>query len=74
MLLKRTVLFKGSSSEKVQENEEWDSEEKNEVFVKYNVYNTPLSPIPEETFSDSFSKHSTPRLVSFLQSIFNRVL
>lgn len=60
-LLQKLPHAQGSSSEKVVENEEWDSEERNEVFIRYNVYNTPLSPIPEESFTEPCSKQSTPR-------------
>lgn len=34
------------------EPEEWDSAERNEMIVRYNVYATPLSPIPEESCCD----------------------
>ncbi|GLV44784.1 Cadherin 96Ca [Carabus blaptoides fortunei] len=35
-----------------EEQDDWDAEERSEIIVKYNVYATPLSPIPEESFCD----------------------
>lgn len=40
---------------------ELDSQETNEVFLRYNVYNTPLSPIPEESYTEEGSESNTPR-------------
>ncbi|XP_017779012.1 PREDICTED: uncharacterized protein LOC108564462 [Nicrophorus vespilloides] len=40
---------------------EYETTDRNEVFIKYNVYNTPLSPIPEESHSELLhSGQSTP--------------
>lgn len=38
--------------EEQQEQDDWDAEERSEIIVKYNVYATPLSPIPEESYCD----------------------
>ncbi|XP_023311897.1 uncharacterized protein LOC108913857 isoform X2 [Anoplophora glabripennis] len=49
-LLNKLPHAQVAPSEKVAEVEEWDSGEKNEVFLKYNIYNPPLSPIIEESY------------------------
>lgn len=65
------------------EPDDWDSEARDEVIVKYNVYATPLSPIPEESCcddmfcdqtqhndgSDSDSDWSEPNRTSHLEDI-----
>ncbi|CAH1129888.1 unnamed protein product [Ceutorhynchus assimilis] len=52
-LLEKLPHAQGASSqESVKEEEEWNQTERNEVFLRYNVYNTPLSPIPEECSFD----------------------
>ncbi|KAF5303937.1 hypothetical protein FQA39_LY01722 [Lamprigera yunnana] len=41
------------SAQQIEESEEnWDAEERSEVLIKYNVYTAPLSPIPEESYSE----------------------
>ncbi|XP_063919861.1 uncharacterized protein LOC135134908 isoform X2 [Zophobas morio] len=59
-LLNKLPQAQGGSSGAVHDEEEWDSAERNEVFLRYNVYNTPLSPIPEESLIDD-SYFNTPR-------------
>nr|CAH7759744.1 unnamed protein product [Callosobruchus chinensis] len=60
-LLSKLPHAQGASSERVKDDEEeWDSCERNEVFLKYNVYNTPLSPIPEESCIDELSGLHSP--------------
>ncbi|XP_066257637.1 uncharacterized protein [Euwallacea similis] len=51
-LLEKLPQAQGASQDGVKEEEAWNQEERNEVFLKYNVYNTPLSPIPEESSFD----------------------
>lgn len=47
----KTTFLQGANADRVREEEEdWDACERNEVFLRYNVYNTPLSPIPEESY------------------------
>ncbi|EEZ99620.2 uncharacterized protein LOC103313170 isoform X2 [Tribolium castaneum] len=58
-LLNKLPQAQGGSNGVVQDEEEWDSVERNEVFLRYNVYNTPLSPIPEESLLEDNSY--TPR-------------
>ncbi|KAL3284214.1 hypothetical protein HHI36_018377 [Cryptolaemus montrouzieri] len=63
-LLAKLPHAQGTSSDRMKENEdEWDPSEKEEVFLRYNVYNTPLSPIPEESESEDTdnSDFSIPR-------------
>ncbi|CAH1955895.1 unnamed protein product [Acanthoscelides obtectus] len=61
-LLSKLPHAQGSSSERVKDDEEeWDTCERNEVFLKYNVYNTPLSPIPEESCTDELSGLHSPK-------------
>ncbi|VEN51034.1 unnamed protein product [Callosobruchus maculatus] len=61
-LLSKLPHAQGASSERVKDDEEeWDSCERNEVFLKYNVYNTPLSPIPEESCIDELSGLHSPK-------------
>lgn len=50
--------LQGVSHENVKE-EEWNQTERNEVFLRYNVYNTPLSPIPEESSFDDNDELAT---------------
>nr|XP_022912483.1 uncharacterized protein PF11_0213-like isoform X2 [Onthophagus taurus] len=52
-LLNKLPHAQRASSEQIEEREELEPAEKNEVFIRYNVYNTPLSPIPEESYIDS---------------------
>ncbi|XP_045462798.1 uncharacterized protein LOC123672648 [Harmonia axyridis] len=57
-LLAKLPHAQGSTSDKLKENnEEWDPSEKEEVFLRYNVYNTPLSPIPEESENEDDSDY-----------------
>ncbi|XP_076263413.1 uncharacterized protein LOC143198196 isoform X4 [Rhynchophorus ferrugineus] len=51
-LLEKLPHAQGASHEAVKEEDELDQTERNEVFLRYNVYNTPLSPIPEESFEE----------------------
>jgi hypothetical protein len=60
-LLNKLPQAQGASNGVVHDEEEWDSTERNEVFLRYNVYNTPLSPIPEESLIDDNSCSVTPR-------------
>ncbi|XP_044259276.1 uncharacterized protein LOC123007849 isoform X2 [Tribolium madens] len=60
-LLNKLPQAQGGSNGVVPDEEEWDSVERNEVFLRYNVYNTPLSPIPEESLLDDNSSNYTPR-------------
>ncbi|KAK9892610.1 hypothetical protein WA026_020990 [Henosepilachna vigintioctopunctata] len=54
-LMAKLPHAQGISSDKVKENEDdWDTSEKDEVFLRYNVYNTPLSPIPEESDTEEY--------------------
>lgn len=63
LLTKLPHAQRASSDHQIEENgEEMDSTERNEVFLRYNVYNTPLSPIPEESCdSDIGSGAITPK-------------
>lgn len=74
--------YKGIANEEP-EPDDWDTEGREEVLVKYNVYATPLSPIPEESCcddmfcdqiqhndgSDSDSDWSEPNRTSHLEDI-----
>ncbi|CAH0546280.1 unnamed protein product [Brassicogethes aeneus] len=61
-LLTKLPHAQGTASENVKEDEEWETEERSEVFLKYNVYHAPLSPIPEEdSLFESCSGDTTPR-------------
>ncbi|KAG5873397.1 hypothetical protein JTB14_017984 [Gonioctena quinquepunctata] len=55
-LLTKLPHAQGGAAEKMKDDDEWDSGERNEVFLKYNVYNTPLSPIPEESYVEEHSQ------------------
>ncbi|KAL1501350.1 hypothetical protein ABEB36_006685 [Hypothenemus hampei] len=48
-LLEKLPQAQSACQENVQESETWNPIERNEVFLRYNVYNPPLSPIPEES-------------------------
>lgn len=63
LLTKLPHAQRASSDHQIEENgEEMDSAERNEVFLRYNVYNTPLSPIPEESYdSEGGSGRITPK-------------
>ncbi|KAB0793142.1 hypothetical protein PPYR_12762 [Photinus pyralis] len=49
-LLMKLPQAQGHVSEQVQDDDEEELEERNEVLIKY--YNVPLSPIPEESYSE----------------------
>lgn len=49
------LVCQGTAAEQVRDNDDFSSEERSEVLIKYNVYNTPLSPIPEESYSENDS-------------------
>ncbi|XP_074032381.1 uncharacterized protein isoform X3 [Leptinotarsa decemlineata] len=53
-LLSKLPHAQGSTSDRMKDDE-FDSGERNEVFLRYNVYNTPLSPIPEESYVEEQS-------------------
>ncbi|XP_049818372.1 uncharacterized protein LOC109603335 isoform X2 [Aethina tumida] len=67
-LLSKLPHAQGTSNENVKEEEEWENGTRNEVFLRYNVYNTPLSPIPEESLIDDCSEETTPRRQSLDES------
>ncbi|XP_044767099.1 uncharacterized protein LOC123322999 isoform X2 [Coccinella septempunctata] len=57
-LLAKLPHAQGSTNDKLKENnDDWDQNDKEEVFLRYNVYNTPLSPIPEESENDEESDY-----------------
>ncbi|XP_030751016.1 uncharacterized protein LOC115878607 isoform X2 [Sitophilus oryzae] len=58
-LLEKLPHAQGASQEAAKE-EELDQTERNEVFLRYNVYNNPLSPIPEESFEENEDDQPTP--------------
>ncbi|KRT78379.1 hypothetical protein AMK59_7934, partial [Oryctes borbonicus] len=66
LLTKLPHAQRASSDHQIEENcEEMDSAERNEVFLRYNVYNTPLSPIPEESCdSEAGSGRVTPKRIN----------
>ncbi|KAF5304433.1 hypothetical protein FQR65_LT07963 [Abscondita terminalis] len=51
-LLMKLPQAQGPSNEDLQESDDWDTQERNEVLIKYNIYTAPLSPIPEESCSE----------------------
>lgn len=61
MIIKKNIKwfndFQRISNEKMYEQEVADNGDKVEVFIKFN---TPLSPIPEESFSESNSCQYSP--------------
>ncbi|XP_072377014.1 uncharacterized protein [Diabrotica undecimpunctata] len=60
-LLTKLPHAQGNNTDKVKEEDEWETLERNEVFLRYNVYNTPLSPIPEESLIEDVSGTTSPR-------------
>ncbi|KAI4470225.1 serine/threonine-protein kinase lmtk1 [Holotrichia oblita] len=66
LLTKLPHAQRASSDHQIEENgEEMDSAERHEVFLRYNVYNTPLSPIPEESYdSEGGSGRITPKRIN----------
>lgn len=60
-LIFMTNIFQGSNVDRMRDESLLDSQETNEVFLRYNVYNTPLSPIPEESFAEEGSESNTPK-------------
>ncbi|XP_019769544.2 uncharacterized protein LOC109544010 isoform X2 [Dendroctonus ponderosae] len=47
-LLAKLPQAQSAPQENIKEEEEWNQAERNEIFLRYNAYNTMLSPIPEE--------------------------
>lgn len=58
-LLTKLPHAQGHNTERVKEEDDWNTLERNEVFLRYNVY--PLSPIPEESLIEDVSGTNTPR-------------
>ncbi|XP_056647700.1 uncharacterized protein LOC130452439 [Diorhabda sublineata] len=58
-LLTKLPHAQGNHTERVKEEDDWDTLERHEVFLRYNVY--PLSPIPEESLIEDVSGTNTPR-------------
>ncbi|XP_066148993.1 uncharacterized protein [Euwallacea fornicatus] len=70
-LLEKLPQAQGASQDGVKEEEVWNQEERNEVFLKYNVYNTPLSPIPEENSFDENDEEpevASPKSLKYSES------
>ncbi|KAJ8941342.1 hypothetical protein NQ318_004786, partial [Aromia moschata] len=55
------MSIQGTPTEKVVDLEDWDTQERNEIFLKYNIYNPPLSPILEESYNEELSSIITPK-------------
>lgn len=54
--------FQGTSSELVADDTEWDRQDREEVFLRYNnIYNTSLPPIPEESLNEEDSDLDKPK-------------
>ncbi|CAH1170022.1 unnamed protein product [Phaedon cochleariae] len=61
-LISKLPHAQSAAVEKVRDDEDdWDTSERSEVFLKYNVYNTPLSPIPEESYVEDNYGTNSPR-------------
>ncbi|KAK4877002.1 hypothetical protein RN001_009508 [Aquatica leii] len=59
-LLMKLPQAQGPKNEQVPESDDWDTEERDEVLIRYNFCKAPLSPIPEESYcedSHSFVLH-----------------
>lgn len=55
------AFFQSTPSEQTLDDGEWNSQEREQVFLRYNIYNTPLAPIPEENSNDDNSDSETPK-------------
>ncbi|CAG9854337.1 unnamed protein product [Phyllotreta striolata] len=58
-LLSKLPHAQGGNTERIREEEDWDTCERNEVYLRYNVC-TPLSPIPEESYTEEYDESPKP--------------